>query len=286
MVHAYAESTHETYRSRLLVFHVFCDSKAIPEEQRAPASNLLIKMFISCMIGNYSRKTVSNYINGVHAWHILHGADWLLNDAEVDTMLKAAISLTPINAKCSKHEPYTTDLIVAIQEKLNLDNPLDASVFACLTTTFYATARVGEFTIPHLNAFDPALHISLNCVKDMQACQIQKEAFPNHLQVNEPPTNFALFAYWHKDNTHRPLMKMKFLSRLASAMKVAGHKPLQGHRIHIGSTLEYLLWNIPFDVVKVKGWWASDVFLVYLQKHAQIMAPYMQAVPTLHNEFL
>ncbi|KAG1865710.1 hypothetical protein C8R48DRAFT_705741 [Suillus tomentosus] len=316
MVHAYAESTRETYGSGLLVFHVFCDSKTIPEEQRAPASNILIESFISCMVGHYSGKTVSNYVNGVRAWHIVHGAEWSLNDAGIDAMLKAAVSLTPTSAKRDKRKPYTVDLIVAIRGKLNLNNPLDASVFACLTTIFYATARVSEFTVPRLNAFDPKVHVSLDNVRDMQDRQnlITKnfhlprtksapegedvhwakqtgpsdpeEAFINHLQINQPPSNFALFAYRHKDNTHRPLTKPKFLSRLATATRAAGHEPLQGHGIRIGSTLEYLLRNIPFDVVKIKGRWASDAFLIYLRKHAQIMAPYMQAIPTLHDQFL
>ncbi|TEB31909.1 hypothetical protein FA13DRAFT_1628746, partial [Coprinellus micaceus] len=50
-----------------------------------------------------------------------------------------------------------------------------------------------------------------------------------------------------------------------------------GHGIRIGPTLEYLLRGVPFDVMKVKGWWASDTFQTYLRKHAQILAPYMQA---------
>jgi hypothetical protein len=62
--------------------------------------------------------------------------------------------------------------------------------------------------------------------------------------------------------------------------------PLKGHGIRIGSTLEYLLRHIPFDVVKVKGRWASDAFLLYLRKHAQILAPYMQAALALHKSFL
>ncbi|KIK74468.1 hypothetical protein PAXRUDRAFT_175626, partial [Paxillus rubicundulus Ve08.2h10] len=84
---------------------------------------------------------------------------------------------------------------------------------------------------------------------------------------------------------HKPLTK-KFLSVLAGAAKKAGIKPLHGHSIRIGSTLEYLLRNIPFDVVKVKGRWASDSFLVYLRRHAQILAPYMQAQPVIHEAFL
>jgi hypothetical protein len=112
-----------------------------------------------------------------------------------------------------------------------------------------------------------------------------EEALRNHMHINDPPPNNALFAYRHK-NSHRPLTKTNFLKRLTIATKAAGHKPLQGHGIHIGGTLEYLLRNIPFDVVKVKGRWASDAFLAYLRQHAQILAPYMQATPALHEEFL
>ncbi|KIK98422.1 hypothetical protein PAXRUDRAFT_134233, partial [Paxillus rubicundulus Ve08.2h10] len=54
----------------------------------------------------------------------------------------------------------------------------------------------------------------------------------------------------------------------------------------IGSTLEYLLRNVPFDVIKVKGRWASNAFLIYLRRHAQILTPYMQAQPSLHESFL
>ncbi|KAF8958928.1 hypothetical protein BDZ97DRAFT_1667759, partial [Flammula alnicola] len=54
----------------------------------------------------------------------------------------------------------------------------------------------------------------------------------------------------------------------------------------IGSTLEYLLRGVPFEVMKVKGRWASDAFIKYLTKHSQILAPYMQAVPELYALFI
>ena len=93
-----------------------------------------------------------------------------------------------------------------------------------------------------------------------------------------------LFAYHHK-NGHRPLTKSKFLTELAKAARAAGLEPLQGHGIRIGSTLEYLLRGVPFDVMKVKGCWSSDAFTLYLRKHAQILAPYIQAVPAIHDTF-
>ncbi|KZT18308.1 hypothetical protein NEOLEDRAFT_1030631, partial [Neolentinus lepideus HHB14362 ss-1] len=84
----------------------------------------------------------------------------------------------------------------------------------------------------------------------------------------------------------RPLTKTAFIQRLSKAARAAGIDPLQGHGIRIGATLEYLLRGVPFDVVKVKGRWASDAFILYLRKHAQILAPYMQAVPEVHEHFV
>ena len=86
-------------------------------------------------------------------------------------------------------------------------------------------------------------------------------------------------------NSHKPLTRNKFLKTLKTANKRMGLIRLKGHRIWFGSTLEYLLCNIPFEVVKVKGHWASDAFLVYLRNHAQILAPYMQANHTIHERF-
>lgn len=112
-----------------------------------------------------------------------------------------------------------------------------------------------------------------------------ENAFLHHLEINNPPPGTALFTYHHK-NGHHSLMKQKFISRVATAAKATGMDPLQGHGIRIGSTLEYLLRNIPFEVVKTKGHWASDAFQSYLRKHAQILAPFMQATPALHDEFV
>ena len=49
---------------------------------------------------------------------------------------------------------------------MNLDVPLDAAVFACLTTCFYAAGRVGEFTVTRLDGFDPAKHVTPANLKD------------------------------------------------------------------------------------------------------------------------
>ncbi|KAJ7025791.1 hypothetical protein C8F04DRAFT_904013, partial [Mycena alexandri] len=80
-----------------------------------------------------------------------------------------------------------------------------------------------------------------------------------------------------------PLTKTVFKKKhFTEAFKAVKIEFIHVHGIHIGSTLKYLLQGIPLDVMKAQGRWASDIFSIYLRRHAEIMAPYMQANPQLH----
>ncbi|KAG2057448.1 hypothetical protein BDR06DRAFT_179454 [Suillus hirtellus] len=68
---------------------------------------------------------------------------------------------------------------------------------------------------------------------------------------------------------------------LQDANARVGGDSLKGHGIRIGGTLEYLLRGVPFETVKTMGRWNSDSFLLYLRKHAVILAPYLQDHPVL-----
>jgi hypothetical protein len=316
MVHAWEEDTRMAYGAGLLMWHCFCDDRSIPERERAPADQALLSTFVAHMAAAYSGKTIASYLNGVRAWHILHGIPWNVEKSEMDTMLRAADKLTPSTAKKKKRQPYTPDFIAAVKQHLNLEAPLDAAVFACLTTCFYASARLGEFTVRTLLSFDPQFHITTRNLSydadrnDLRVTVLHlprtkmagiegedvywasqegdtdpTAALQNHLRVNQPSEASHLFAYQVK-HTRRPLTKTKFLERVGKAARAAGREPLQGHGIRIGSTLEYLLRGVPFDVMKAKGRWAGDSFQLYLRKHAIIIAPYIQAAPAIHESFI
>ena len=313
---AWADSTKEAYGAGLLIFHVFCDRKSIPDEQRAPASPVLISAFISTITGACSGKSINNYVHGIRAWHVLHSVEWRMDTAELSTLLKAADKATPPSSRRSKRTPFTIDFILTIRNNLDLSTPLHAAVFACLTTIFYTASRVGEFTVPNLKAFSSQVHVKPTDVRtecDRQGLESTifslpvtkaspmlgeevswcaqtglsdpKSTFNHHMQTNKPPDDGPLFAYAHQ-NSHRPLTKPKLIEVLARAAKAAGLDPRQGHGIRIGATLELLLRGVPFDVVKVKGRWASNAFETYLTKHAQILAPYMQDKPELYTSFV
>ena len=193
----------------------------------------------------------------------------------------------------------------------------DAALYACITTAFWGTARLGEVTVPKLGSFDPTKHVKVSDVQHRvrdrnglketviflpwtKAAREKGEkifwasqngivdpqaALANHLEVNKPPEDGHLFSFKH-ENTMRPMTRAILLTRVNKIVSEKQLKKLPAHGIRIGSTLEYLLRGVPFDVVKAKGRWQSEAFKGYLRKHAQIMAPYMQRDPTAYDTFV
>ena len=234
---------------------------------------------------------------------------------EMEALMKGAERLAPASSKRKKRLPYTPAFMASIRLQLRLDHPIDAAVWACLTTCFYAAARVGELTVPRLTSFDPSQHVTPSNLRTetnrdnlkatvlhiphTKAAPIEGEdifwsrqhgptdpyeAMNIHFQINKPSNRDHLFSYTLK-GSRRPLTKQAFVKRLALAARAAGLDPLQGHGIRIGATLHYLTLGMPMETMKVMGRWGSDAFLCYLRKHAQILTPYIQANPEIHDAF-
>ena len=160
MLHAWEEDTRTGYGAGLLMWHCFCNEKGVLEESRALASQELLSVFVAHLAAAYSGRMISGYVNGVQAWHILHGLRWVLNKQEMDTMLKEADKLMPNASKQKKHQPYIPEFITMIKAHLDMEKPLNTAVYACLTTCFYMLARLGEFTVRTLRSFSPNTHIT------------------------------------------------------------------------------------------------------------------------------
>ncbi|KIK45362.1 hypothetical protein CY34DRAFT_78090 [Suillus luteus UH-Slu-Lm8-n1] len=310
--HSHAPSTRETYGSGLLAYHVFCDTRNISEDQRCPASPVLLLAFIAACAGVYAGATLENYFYAVRAWHLLHGAPWLPNHAESSLALSGAAKLAPPSSKRPKRAPFTVELISRIRSVLDLSKPLHAAAFACLTTSFFTIARTGEFTVPSLASFrnDPSAHVKVRDIRydqDRNGFKVVVFGLPRtkmsatgedvywaaqsglvdphaalqqHLAVNQPPPSAAIFSWRHAGGL-RPLTKSAFLGCIQSAGDQLQTGALKGHGIRIGGTLEYLLRGVPFDSVKTMGRWSSNAFVLYLRQHAVVLAPYLQDTPIL-----
>jgi hypothetical protein len=133
---AYSKGVAGSYSISLLVFHVYCDKKEIPDQQHIPVSHVLLSSFIATLAGSYYGKTIANYVYGIQAWHTIHGVPWNIPKVEFDALLKAAETLAPPSSQKTKHPPYSTDYISMIHTCLNPTDPFDVVVFACLTTMF------------------------------------------------------------------------------------------------------------------------------------------------------
>ena len=311
-------ATQAAYGSGLLAFHVFCDQKKIPEDLRAPVNGLILKSFVATLAGIYSAAAISNYTAAVRAWHFVHGIEWNIGDPEMDAIIKGAKQMAPQKSTRKKREPITTEIIEKIRPHFSDNTPLDVAVFACLTSAFWSTARLGELTVPNLLAFAPESHVKRSDLGESTdrnglrttTIRIPKtKANPNegevlywakqngdsdpegamkrHLKLNDLEKGAHLFGYRNKEGKGVPMTKTTFMKRLTGATIAMKLPRLQGHSIRIGSTLEYLLRGLPFKVMKAKGRWNSDAFHEYLRDHAQVLAPYMQdAPPDVHDRFL
>lgn len=310
----FSEGTLQTYGSALLTFHVFCDSRSIAEVLRAPASRALISLFISSLAGLYSASAISNYVAGLRAWHTINRLDWYANDREVETLIRGATNAAP--PRRPSRPPFTLDLLRTVLSHFSTSLPLDCAVAAALTTAFWTSARLGEIVIPAAGAFRADTHLKPSDVRntadgkgnDITVLHVPKtkcspqqgediyfapqpgivdprSTLERHLQVNAPPVGGHLFAY-KSGQKHVALTRHTFLKRIKAAGAVAGVTIPPGHSIRIGSTTEYLLRGVPFDVMRAQGRWASAAFLKYLRKHAEIMAPYIQANPDVQAEFM
>jgi hypothetical protein len=250
----------------------------------------------------YSGKTLENYFYGVQAWHLLHGLAWLGDSAQITSALTGSARLAPPPLKRPKRHPFTINILCDICSVLDLSSPLDAAVYACLVTSFFTLARLGELTLRSLKAFDPSLHVKVSDIHYEEDCHSlrvtvfhlpcskmsssgedlyfaaqtgdvdpQRE-LKNHLRVNTPSATDALFSWRHQSGL-RPLTRSEFTQCIERASSKLGTEPLKGHGIHIGGTLEYLLRGVSFKTVKAMGRWGGDAFQRYLRQHAIVMAP-------------
>ena len=136
---------------------------------------------------------LSHFVLNFLMWYIPHGVTWSMDDLQIKAALTGAAVLMPPSSKCSKRAPVTVELMEDIFHKLNLSDPLDVAVASCFSMTFYSVLCTREFTVPALNAFDPALRVKPSDVSnrrdhnDLEVTLCQegvtdpKAALENHL---------------------------------------------------------------------------------------------------------
>jgi len=118
----------------------------------------------------YSGSALSNYAAGIKAWHLLHDRMWLISINKLKAILDRAKACAPESSKQPKHLLFIPNILASIHEHLNLNKPLDAAVYACLTTMFYCIVRLDKFTVTAVQSFNPNKHILRRGVSEVTDC--------------------------------------------------------------------------------------------------------------------
>jgi hypothetical protein len=279
----WAKSTLTSYGTGLMYYHEFCDARDIAEESHTLVSTELMQTSLAVLVGAYSVTTIKNASAGVQAWHCIHGIEWRVPDGALDVLYQAALACTLSLSWRRLRNPVRTRLIEQIYLRIDWNLAKDLAWFACLTTVFHATACLGEFGLPTIDAFDAAKHVTPAHVSKVanhlgnEVTQFKlpwtkvlatgktvfwaKQAGPSdledtlerHLAINAPPTDGPLFTY-KQGRYYEPMTRVRFLTRLNQVCQELSVPAPHGHGFCIGSTLELLLHaGVTFEVAKTKG---------------------------------
>ncbi|KAI0344919.1 hypothetical protein BDW22DRAFT_1427550 [Trametopsis cervina] len=316
---AWSDSTKATYGAGIKLFMDVCDARQVPDRRRLPASQDLISTFLAHLVGAYSGSAANNYYAGLRAWHIIHRFPWNFDQDQFNALLHVATASAPASSKQSKKQPYSVHSLEQMFTVLDDTAPLDVAVKAAAAVLFYSLGRAGELTTSKQGDFDPHRHPQVSGLRqerdrdgrvvftlfvprtkvavDGETLRWAQQVGPSdpvaamnlHLRINQPNPEEHIFSYQKSIGaklTRVSLTKHALLKRLAAAAQTANIPNLTGHAFRVGGTLEYLLRGVPFEVVKTHGRWHSNAFQRYLRKHAQILAPFLQARPEIHVQFV
>ncbi|KAF7300880.1 hypothetical protein MKEN_01314300 [Mycena kentingensis (nom. inval.)] len=154
---AWAPNSTSSYAAGLLRFTQFCDEHGVSEEDRMPASHVLLSAFVAQNAGSVGGEAVGNWLSGLKAWHDANGAPWHGNERWVKLTKRTAEKMGS-GFKREQRGPVTTQHLRALRSALDLDKPQDAAIWATATAAFWGCRRLGEVTVPSAKKFDPKYH--------------------------------------------------------------------------------------------------------------------------------
>ena len=288
----------------------FCDSERVPEDDRLPASEMLLALFAASLVGCITGATISAKVSAVKAWHIQHNQPWRGN-VLLQHVLKGAANATPESSKQDHRQLITIDMLKELFNGLDLAEHLDAAVYAVTTMAFYGQLQLGEICsnrevyntfncktlpnfshlkLPHTPAGSQMMHAPWTKVKraageDVAICRQRDTTDPitaldKHLQINaiSDDPNTAIASYLMADGNWKLLTISKFMKRCNEIWRTHNCPRYTRHCFRIGGTTHYLLQGINPDVVHLMGRWSSDAFIRYWCQ--------LNVVATVHTENL
>jgi integrase len=294
-------STRGVYGAGLLRFTQFCDSNDVPEDERMPASEILLSAFVAHHAGSVSSSAMNSWLAALRAWHTINGAPWHAGDMLLQSK-KGLKKLVPGSSRRPKRPPITIEHMYALYRGLDLSNTFDAAVWAVASIAFWSCCRLGELVVPSPSSIDPLKHVmkhttlrfaSSTCryatlhipwskttkndgtkisitSRDDPTCPLT--ALEHHLDCSSQlPSDVPFFSFETVRGGWAPMTRNWFLDRCNAIWERAGYERMSGHSFRIGGTTHLLLSGVPPDVVAVQGRWTSNAFLSYWRQVDSIL---------------
>lgn len=290
-----AAGTQSNYQSAVNNFLRFCETNGVPEYARFATHEPILCAFVASLATSHSGSSASNIVAGLRTWHTLHNKTWQ-GSTRLQVVIRGVAALAPSSSRRDPRAPVTLEMLRFLHSVLNLNDPLDAAIFAAAVVAFWGQCRLGELLGTSRQHHRPSSFPSRSDLNDPFSAQGSRElhlprtktrqhtgdkaillrqsapvdpidALANHFRVNHAvPSNHHLFAFSmhsRQGPVIRCLTKEVFINRCNDVWVRAGFPRITGHCFRIGGTTELLLKGLAPDLVRSMGRWSSDAHLRY-----------------------
>jgi len=129
------------YSASLLCLNKFCDDYSVPKNDRMPASEAILSLFIATRgAGSVSKGAMRSWLDDIHMWHEINNAPW--NGSRIlKRVIKGAAKFTLPHSIQPKYDPITIEHLHSLRHNLDLSNSFDIAIFALACVAFWCCCR-------------------------------------------------------------------------------------------------------------------------------------------------
>ena len=286
-----ADSTNFTYAPRQRYFYQYYFNNSVCW---LPASEETLLNFCSDLHASLvSASTISGYLSAIRHFHLINGFEDPTEGRHRLALFKRGVSVN--TAPPVPRAPVTDSNLFAFLSYLDLSNFKDLTIYAMVTTAFFAFLRISELTYPDKTGFSPSSCLTsgdLTWYSDrvllfLKHSKTDKKRLGVSIIIGRSPTEVCAYKALSLYLTERgrllpsldpissalfvfpdgsPMTKSFFVSelcRLSDQVGVVGK--VSSHSLRIGAATS--AWRAGFSDSQIMrlGRWKSNSFMRYIR---------------------